>query len=337
MEPPEFGAMLRKFVVSTSDLSLHALNAKDLPSCIAIALEFGSRAKELQTLAAELPAEASGLRDDVRLALEDIQQASKVASVLQERESLRIDPERTLLMLRPEVYNTAFSPAANQLQTLATKLLLWLPAAPSSMMPTERDSETLASGGKASGLKSIRQELDDWDALDGNCPGNAASAAETVDDYGPGPAPPFEEFEDEQLAEMPPGGDVAGGGRGETDGAGKTPDKAGGARKPVEPSGDKRKAQRCQVLAYYASRYAELKLEQELTAQEAYDYWKEYGFDPADKNTENAAELAGYELPDSFPTYQSQLSHGRREFKDSRYENRNGRQGRSIVRSDEID
>ena len=80
-----------------------------------------------------------------------------------------------------------------------------------------------------------------------------------------------------------------------------------------------------------------MKLERQLSAQEAYDYWKEYGFDPADKDTENAVELAGYELPDSFWTYQSQLSHGRKAFDDPRYENRKGRQGRSIVRGDEID
>ncbi len=117
----------------------------------------------------------------------------------------------------------------------------------------------------------------------------------------------------------------------------KSPSKAGEASKSVELLGNGQKAQRCQILAYYASRYAELKLERQLTAQEVYDYWKEYGFDPADKDTENAAELAGYELPDSFPTYQSQLSHGRKAFDDSRYENRKGRQGRSIVRGDEID
>lgn len=142
----------------------------------------------------------------------------------------------------------------------------------------------------------------------------------------------------------------AGGGRGEAagkqaetlavgDGAGiveKTPSKAGEASKPVELLGDGRKAQRRQIFAYYASRYAEMKLERQLSAQEAYDYWKEYGFDPADKDTENAAELAGYELPDSFPTFQSQLSHGRRAFDDSRYENRTGRKGRSIVSGDEI-
>ena len=133
----------------------------------------------------------------------------------------------------------------------------------------------------------------------------------------------------ERQAEMRAGGDDAGGG--------KTLGKAGAASKSIEPSVNKREGQLCQRLAYYASRYAEMKLERQLSAQEVYDYWKEYGFDPADKNTENAAELAGYELPDSFSTYKSQLSHGRRAFNDSRYENRSGRQGRSIVRDDEID
>ena len=119
-------------------------------------------------------------------------------------------------------------------------------------------------------------------------------------------------------------------------GGGETPGKAGAASKSIELSGDKRKVQRCQILAYFASRYAELKLERKLSAQDAYDYWKEYGFDTADKDTENAGELAGYELPDSFPTFQSQLSHGRRAFDDPRYENRTGRKGRSIVSGEEI-
>ncbi len=94
--------------------------------------------------------------------------------------------------------------------------------------------------------------------------------------------------------------------------------------------------QRCQKLAYYASRYAEWKLEGKLSAQEVYDYWKEYGFAPADKDTENAAELAEYQLPDTFATFQTQLSNGRRAFNDRRNENRKGRQGRSIVGKDEL-
>lgn len=80
-----------------------------------------------------------------------------------------------------------------------------------------------------------------------------------------------------------------------------------------------------------------MKLERKLTAQEVYDYWREYGFDPADKHTENAAELAGYELPDSFETFKTQLPKGRSVFNDCRYENRKGRHGRNIVRGDEID
>lgn len=124
------------------------------------------------------------------------------------------------------------------------------------------------------------------------------------------------------------------------DGAGiveKTPGNARAANKPVELLGNGRKAQRCEILAYYASRYAELKLERKLTAQDAYDYWKEYGFDPADKHTENAAELAGYQLRDSFETFKTQLSKGRSAFNDRRNETRKGRKGRSIVRGDEID
>lgn len=161
--------------------------------------------------------------------------------------------------------------------------------------------------------------------------GNALAAVEQLRTESPRKAEATSEPPKpvEPQAETLADGDDAGGG--------KTPGKAGAARKSVEPSSDEPKAQRCQILAYYASRYAELKLERKLSAQDAYDYWKEYGFDPADKHTENAAELTGYKLPDSFQTYQSQLSHGRRAFHDTRYESRKGRKGRSIVGGDEID
>ncbi|MEK6260095.1 MAG: hypothetical protein AABP62_15855 [Planctomycetota bacterium] len=118
---------------------------------------------------------------------------------------------------------------------------------------------------------------------------------------------------------------------------GKTLGKAGAARKSVEPSGEEPKAQRCQILAYYASRYAEWKVERKLLAQEVYDYWKDEGFDSADKDTENAAELAEYQLPDSFETFKTHLSKGRSAFNDRRNEDRKGRKGRSIVSDDGID
>ena len=108
------------------------------------------------------------------------------------------------------------------------------------------------------------------------------------------------------------------------------------ASKPVEPSGNKQNVQRGQTLACFASRYAEWKLGRKLTAQEAYDYWKEYGFDSGDAGTENAAELAEYQLPDSFETFKTQLSNGRSAFDDRRYESRKGRQRRSIVGEDGI-
>ena len=67
-----------------------------------------------------------------------------------------------------------------------------------------------------------------------------------------------------------------------------------------------------------------------------YDYWKDQGFDPADRDTDNAAELAEYKLPDTFATFETQLSIGRGFFDDRRNENRKGRKGRSIVGEGEI-
>ena len=89
--------------------------------------------------------------------------------------------------------------------------------------------------------------------------------------------------------------------------------------------------QRCEELAYYAACYAELKLERKLTAFEAYEYFKEYGFDEADSETSNASDLAKYQPPASFETFQTQLSRGRNAFNDRRNESRKGRKGRSIV------
>ena len=124
---------------------------------------------------------------------------------------------------------------------------------------------------------------------------------------------------------------LAGGGHG-----GKTPSKVDAASNPNEPGGDKPKLQRCQKLAYYASQYAEWKRERKLSALEVYEHWKDPGFDPADKDTENAAELAEYKLPDTFATFETQLSIGRGFFNDRRNESRKGRTGRSIVGEDEI-
>ncbi len=131
--------------------------------------------------------------------------------------------------------------------------------------------------------------------------------------------PPSEAKSVETQAETLKSGDGAGGGRGDANG-----------EQTKEP-------QRGWKLAYYASSYVEGKLGRRLAAEEVWDYWKEYGFDPADRDTKNAAELAGYEVPPSFETFKTYLSKGRAWFDDRRNEDRKGRRGRSIVDGAEID
>lgn len=94
--------------------------------------------------------------------------------------------------------------------------------------------------------------------------------------------------------------------------------------------------QACERKAYYAANYAEGKLGRKLTANEVWDYWREYGVDPNDRGTQNTAELANYEVPDNFDTFKTQLSRGRSAFKDKRNEDRKGRKGRSTPKADEL-
>lgn len=94
--------------------------------------------------------------------------------------------------------------------------------------------------------------------------------------------------------------------------------------------------QRCHADAYFAFKYAELKLQRLLTAEDAYEYWRDYGFDSTDK-VNHAESLRDYCLPDSFETFKTYLSKGRKAFDDARYEDRRGRKGRSVVSDDELD
>lgn len=157
--------------------------------------------------------------------------------------------------------------------------------------------------------------------------------------------------------EPPPDGNAAGGGQGEADepsSAGveatkqsTTPakpqpgtppgDNATGGGRGDANGGQTKEPQRGWKLAYYASNYMEGKRGCRLSAEDVWDYWKEYGFDPADRDTKNAAELAGYVVPPSFETFKTYLSKGRAWFKDRRNEDRKRRRGRSIVSGDEID
>lgn len=97
-----------------------------------------------------------------------------------------------------------------------------------------------------------------------------------------------------------------------------------------------REPQDCEKAAYYAFRYAEMKLQRTLKTQEAHEFWTEHGFDSADRDTENADVLQGYEIT-SLATFRSQLSRARRAFKDLRNEDRTGRSGRSVVDRGDLD
>lgn len=97
-----------------------------------------------------------------------------------------------------------------------------------------------------------------------------------------------------------------------------------------------REPQDCEKAAYYAFRYAEMKQQRKLRAQEAHEFWTEYGFDSADRDTDNADVLMGYEIP-ALPTFRSQLSRARNAFNDLRNEDRTGRRGRSVVERGDLD
>lgn len=128
------------------------------------------------------------------------------------------------------------------------------------------------------------------------------------------------------LSEQPKSG--TSGHDGNADGGASSTPAPKGAEAPVDD--DLREAQDCEKAAYYAFRYAEMKQQRKLTTQEAHDFWKEHGFDPADRDTDNADVLKGYEIT-SLPTFRSQLSRARKVFDDLRYEDRTGRRGRSVV------
>ncbi len=114
---------------------------------------------------------------------------------------------------------------------------------------------------------------------------------------------------------------------------------ADAGRKPTakaKANDELREPQDCEKAAYYAFRYAEMKLQRTLKTQEAHEFWTEHGFDSADRDTNNADVLRGYEIP-SLATYRSQLSRARKVFDDQRSEDRTGRRGRSVVNRDDLD
>ena len=106
--------------------------------------------------------------------------------------------------------------------------------------------------------------------------------------------------------------------------------------KEILDSAPHQSMQKCHYRAYLAARYAEIKSGQDLTAEEAYEYWKEYGFDSSD-DSENAADLRDYELPTTLETFKTYLAKGRRGMCDPRNDRRRGRTGGSIVHKDEIE
>ena len=309
VKPNEFAELLREFI--------WALLAFRYPAS-ASSYDLESRARELLDRAAELPVDVR-TKTRTRTQLEELRRKLDCSQFLVEG----FDPEGVKLLIGELVHLVRLN-VVPKLHLLADELAVWLPDRPTeSDGQSDNPVEPLAGVDETWGGQGRRtaKQLLAWARPDG----------QSLDVEPEVPCDPYEldEYVGNPQAETLAGVDEAGI-------VEKTPGKAGDASKQVEPSGGGRKAQPCQILAYYASRYAELKLERQLQAQEAYDYWEEYGFDPADKDTENAVDLAGYELPDSFPTFQSQLSHGRRAFDDSRYENRTGRKGRSIVSGDEI-
>lgn len=104
----------------------------------------------------------------------------------------------------------------------------------------------------------------------------------------------------------------------------------------IQDRDDARTLLKSERLAYYAAKYAEAKLDRKLTAPEVHEFWTEYGFDVADRETENAADLEGYEIPE-LVTFGPQLSRARGVFHDKRREPRPNRGGRSIAKRTQID
>ena len=116
-----------------------------------------------------------------------------------------------------------------------------------------------------------------------------------------------------------------------------SPSKPAGQTESSQPNqGDAQNLKKSERLAYFAANYAEGKRGGKLKAWEVHDFWTGHGFDAADRDTQNAADLAGYEIPD-LTTYQTQLSRARTAFNDRRHEPRANRKGRSVAKREQID
>ena len=69
----------------------------------------------------------------------------------------------------------------------------------------------------------------------------------------------------------------------------------------------------CELQVYYAHRYAELKMNEELEAPESYRYWCEHGFDPNDTDMDHAELLRDFDpTTKEQSSYASQLTRARR-------------------------
>jgi hypothetical protein len=85
--------------------------------------------------------------------------------------------------------------------------------------------------------------------------------------------------------------------------------------------------------AYYAYLYASTKLETNATTREAWDYLREYGIDD-----ELMGEMAGYNVPDKYSTFEQQVSRGRKAVANPKNTSRADRPiGKSIVRGEKIE
>lgn len=95
-----------------------------------------------------------------------------------------------------------------------------------------------------------------------------------------------------------------------------TPDQKAGATNAAVPNGEagdgasstpvpnvvpatntkrRKPLQKCEWQVYFAHRYAELKMNEDLEAPESYRYWCEHGFDPSDSEIKNAEAIKDFD------------------------------------------